>query len=314
MGLDWYLYCVYRDNEMDKFAAMRVFCQVIEAGSFAAAAAQMGLSTTAVSRHVAQLEGHLDVRLLNRTTRRMSPTNEGYAYFERCTQLLADLEEAEASVSGEAHHPRGRLRLTAPIALGTARLAPAFAAFCRTYPEITLDIVLSDNIADFTESGLDLAIRVGKVGSENVVARHIGETTLMIAAAPAYLARAGTPKHPADLARHACFTYAYSSTGNHWHFEGTDGEAFSVRIGGPVNANNGMLLAEIAAAGGGIVLEPSFIMQPLLNSGRLLRVLPDWQMRRLPIHAVYPTRRHLSAKVQAMTGFLGQWFGRHGWD
>ncbi|WP_153110940.1 LysR family transcriptional regulator [Propionivibrio limicola] len=296
---------------MDKFEAMRVFCTVIEAGSFAAAAEQMGLSTTAVSRHVAQLEGHLNVRLINRTTRRMSPTNEGFAYFERCTQLLADLEEAEASVSGEAHHPRGRLRLTAPIALATSRLAPAFAAFSLAYPDITLDIVLSDNIADFAEEGLDLAIRVGKVGSDNLVARHIGETTLLIAAAPDYLARAGTPNRPDELARHACFTYAYSATGNQWQFGDSEGNPVSVRIGGPVNANNGMLLAEMAAAGGGIVLGPCFILQPLIDNGRLQRLLADWPMRRLPIHVVYPTRRHLSAKIQAMARFLADWFTRN---
>ena len=293
---------------MDKFEAMRVFCSVIEAGSFVAAAERSGLSTTAVSRLVAQLEMQLNVRLINRTTRRMNPTNEGFAYFERCTQLLADLEEAEASVSGEARHPRGRLRLTAPIALASLRLAPAFAAFCRTYPEITLDVVLSDGVADFVEEGLDLAIRVGRVGSENLVARHIGETALLIAASHDYLTRTGNPGHPEDLLRHACFTYTYSATGNQWQFEDEAGQSVSVRIGGPVNANNGMLLAEMAAAGSGIVLAPCFILQPLIAAGRLVQVLPEWKQRRLPIHVVYPTRRHLSAKVQAMTGFLSNWF------
>ncbi len=293
---------------MDKFEAMRVFCSVIEAGSFVAAAERSGLSTTAVSRLVAQLEMQLNVRLINRTTRRMNPTNEGFAYFERCTQLLADLEEAEASVSGEARHPRGRLRLTAPIALATLRLAPAFAAFCRTYPEITLDVVLSDGVADFVEEGLDLAIRVGRVGSENLVARHIGETALLIAASHDYLTRMGNPGHPEDLLRHACFTYTYSATGNQWQFEDEAGQSVSVRIGGPVNANTGMLLAEMAVAGSGIVLAPCFILQPLIAAGRLVQVLPEWKQRRLPIHVVYPTRRHLSAKVQAMTGFLSNWF------
>jgi len=293
---------------LDKFEAMRVFCSVIEAGGFAAAAEQTGLSTSAVSRHVAQLEAHLNVRLLNRTTRRMSPTDAGFAYFERCTQLLADLEETEASVSGEARHPRGRLRLTAPIALSVLRLAPAFAAFSKAYPEIALDIVLSDNVADFTEEGLDLAIRVGRVGSENVVARHIGETALLIAAAPAYLARAGTPLTPDDLPRHTCFTYAFSATGSHWEFVDHKGEALSIRVGGSIKANNGMFLAEMAVAGSGIVYAPCFILLPLIERGLLVRLLPDWETRRLPIHAVYPTRRHLSAKVQAMTGFLGEWF------
>ena len=293
---------------MDRFEAMRVFCSVIEAGGFAAAADQMGISTSAVSRHVAQLEAHLNVRLLNRTTRRMSPTDEGFAYFERCTQLLADLDETEASVSGEARRPRGRLRLTAPITLAVLRLAPAFAAFSLAYPEITLDIVLSDNVADFTEEGLDLAIRVGRVGSENVVARHIGETALLIAAAPAYLARAGTPLTPDELTRHACFTYSFSSTGNFWELEDAAGEPFSVRIGGAIKANSGLFLAEMAVAGSGIVYGPCFILQPLIEQGKLVRLLPDWRTRRLPIHVVYPTRRHLSAKVQAMTAFLAEWF------
>lgn len=296
---------------MDRFEAMRVFCSVVEAGSFVAAAERTGLSTTAVSRFVAQLETHLNVRLLNRTTRRMSPTEEGFAYFERCTQLLADLEEAEAGVAGEARRPRGRLRLTAPIALATLRLAPAFAEFGQAYPEITLDIVLSDNVADFAEEGLDLAIRVGRVGSDNLVARHIGDTALLVAAAPEYLARAGEPAHPGDLSRHACFTYSYAASGNQWHFENADGKTAEVRVGGPVNANNGMLLAEMAAAGAGIVQAPCFVLAPLLASGRLVRVLPEWTLRRLPIHVVYPTRRHLSAKVQAMTAFLTRWYAQH---
>ncbi|MBK7356613.1 LysR family transcriptional regulator [Propionivibrio sp.] len=297
---------------MDRIDAMRVFCSVIEAGGFAAAADQLGISTSAVSRQVAQLEAHLNVRLLNRTTRRMSPTDEGFAYFERCTQLLADIEETEASVAGEARRPRGRLRLTAPMTLGILRLAPAFAAFSQQYPEITLDIVLSDNVADFTEEGLDMAIRVGRIGSENVVARHIGETALLIAAAPAYLERAGTPLTPDELTRHSCFTYAFSATGNHWEFVDAKGDPLSVRIGGPIKANSGMLLAEMAVAGSGIVYGPCFILLPMIERGLLVRLLPDWTTRRLPIHVVYPTRRHLSARVQAMTSFLTEWFAsRH---
>lgn len=299
---------------MDKLEAMRVFCSVIEAGSFVGAAEHLGISTTAVSRFVSQLEGQLNVRLLNRTTRRMSPTDEGFAYFERCTQLLADLDEAEASVAGKALRPRGRLRLSAPIALATLRLAPAFAAFSTRHPEITLDIQLSDSVADFAEEGLDMAIRTGRVGSDNLVARLIGETELLIAAAPDYLARAGEPQHPDDLRHHHCFTYSYASRGNQWQFRGSAGEVVDVRIGGPVNSNSGMLLTEMAAAGAGIVQVPSFILAPLLATGRLVRLLPQWQQQRLPIHAVYPTRRHLSAKVQTMVAFLTQWQTEHKGD
>mgnify|MGYP000653321736 CR=1 FL=1 len=155
---------------------------------------------------------------------------------------------------------------------------------------------------------LDLAIRVGRVGSENLVARHIGETELLVAAAPEYLERAGSPANPEELVRHDCLTYTYASIGNQWSFEDKTGKPINVRIGGPIHANNGMLLAEIAAAGGGIALAPCFILQPLIDSGRLRRVLPDWNTPHLPIHAVYPTRRHLSAKVQAMASFLKDWF------
>ncbi len=293
---------------MDRFEAMRVFCAVIEAGGFAAAAERLGVSTTAVSRHVSQLEAHLNVRLINRTTRRMSPTDEGFAYFERCTQLLADLEETETSVSGLARRPRGRLRLTAPIALATLRLAPAFAEFSRRYPDITLDLVLSDSVSDFAEEGLDMAIRVGRVGSDNLVARRIGETTVLAAASPGYLARAGAPAEPNDLTHHACLTYSHAATGNQADFVGSDGATVSVRFGGPIHSNNGMLLTEIAVADAGVVFAPCFILQPYLARGLLSRVLPDWHLRTLAIQVVYPTRRHLSAKVQAMAGFLTEWF------
>ena len=155
-----------------------------------------------------------------------------------------------------------------------------------------------------------MAIRVGRVGSENLVARQIGETSLLIAAAPSYLERAGTPQTPQALVGHACFTYSFSSTGNQWQFVGKDGEALGVRVGGPVHANNGMLLAQMAVAGGGIVHGPCFILGPLIDSGALVRLLPDWPIRKLAIHVVYPTRRHLSTKVRAMTAFLSDWFRR----
>ena len=173
---------------MDKFEAMRVFCSVIEAGGFASAADRMGLSTSAVSRHVAQLEAHLNVRLLNRTTRRMSPTNEGFAYFERCTQLLADLEETEASVSGEAHRPRGRLRSDGAHRSGHIKAGSGVCGLLSGVSGYHARYCASRTASPiFAEEGLDLAIRVGRVGSDNLVARHIGETALLIAAAPDYL-------------------------------------------------------------------------------------------------------------------------------
>ena len=295
---------------MDRFEGMRVFCTVVEAGGFAAAADRLGISTSAASRHVAQLESHLNVRLLNRTTRRVSPTDEGYAYFERCTQLLADVEEAEALAAGGAAVPRGRLRITAPGALATLRLAPALAAFSEAYPELSLDLVLSESVVDFIEEGIDVAIRVGRVGSTNLVARRIGVAHLIAAAAPDYLARNGTPRSPDELSRHRCLTYAYAASGNSWHFSDADGERIEVRVGGRLHANNGVLLAEMAAAGCGVTMAPDFILAPLIADGRLAPVLEDWMPPALPINVVYPTRRHLSAKVRAVSIYLANWFER----
>lgn len=297
---------------MNQLEAMKVFCAVVEAGGFAPAADRLGISTSAASRYVAQLESHLNARLLNRTTRRVSPTDSGYAYFERSTQLLADLDEADEAVSGAARTPRGRLRVTAPIAFATMRLAPAFAAFLREYREVTLDVNLSDSVADFIEEGLDMAIRVGRVGSENLVARRIGTARLYCCASPAYLARAGTPRTPADLSDHDCVTYAYTPTGNQWQLIDEAGQTVSVRVRGSVHSNNGMLLAEMACEGAGITAAPDFILEPHLDSGRLVRLFPELEPRGLPIHVVYPTRRHLSAKVQALTGFLADWFAAPG--
>jgi DNA-binding transcriptional LysR family regulator len=297
---------------MDRLEAIRVFCAVIEAGGFAAAADHLGLSTSAVSRYVAQLEAHLHVRLLQRTTRRVSATEQGYAYFERCTQLLADLDEADRAAAGTAYLPRGRLRLTAPVALAARKLAPAFAAFAEAYPQVSMDIVASDNVADFIEEGLDLAIRVGRIGSDNLVARRIGFARLLTAASPGYLGRTGVPASPQQLTQHVCLTYAHAAAGQQWPFTASDGTSIAVRVAGPIHADSGILLAELAAAGAGFVQAPDFILQPLLDSGRLVEVLGEWASPPLAVHVVYPTRRHLSAKVQAMTTFLGNWWATHG--
>ncbi|MBB4010962.1 LysR family transcriptional regulator [Niveibacterium umoris] len=286
---------------------MSVFTKVVELGSFAAAAEHLKLSTSAVSRLVAQLEALLDARLLHRTTRRLSLTDNGRAYYERCVQLLADIAEAEELAGSRDPTPRGTLRLTAPISFGISHLAPAIAAYLANHPGVRVDVSLSDRQVDLVEEGLDLAIRVGEVGSQTLVARPIGEARLMIAAAPAYLAAHGIPHTPADLAQHACLTYAYSSEGLNWVFLGADGERIKVPVRGPAHANNGPMLAELAAQGLGLTGAPDFILQPLLDSGRLVEVLTDWRPKPLTIYAVYPTRRHLSAAVRSFVSHLTEW-------
>jgi len=289
---------------MDRFQALTVFAKVVEQGSFARAAARLDLSTSAVSRHVAELEAHLDVRLLNRTTRRLSLTESGTAFYARCVQLLADLEEAEEAVTAAAVVPRGTLKLTCAITFGVRHLAPAIAAFRAWQPQVRFDVELSDRTVDIVDEGFDLAIRIGDIGSQSLIGRRIGSTQLVCCAAPAYLARHPAPGVPADLAEHACLGYEYAPVRGVWRFHDAAGLAHDVRIGGPAHANNGEFLSALAVEGMGINLEPDFIVAPDIRAGRLVRLLTEFTPPAAGIHAVYPSRRHLSAKVRAFVDFL----------
>ncbi|HLS84839.1 MAG TPA: LysR family transcriptional regulator [Burkholderiales bacterium] len=289
---------------MDRLAALQVFAQVVESGSFAGAADKLGLSTSATSRHVAELEAHLKTRLLNRTTRRVSLTESGRAFYGRAVQILADLEEAEQEASRAAVVPRGTVRLTAAVNFGVRHVAPAIAAFMARHPEVRFDVSLSDRVVDLVEEGFDLAIRIGGPGTENLVARRLGETRLVACAAPAYLQAHGWPATPEDLVSHNCFTYEYASPRNVWHFRGPDGEDRAVRVSGTLHSNNGELLVEAAARGGGVVFEPELIVAPEVRAGRLVRVLEAFTPAPLAVYALYPSRKHLSAKVRLFVEFL----------
>jgi len=292
---------------------MQVFAQVVESGSFAKAAARLGLSTSATSRHVAELESHLQTRLLNRTTRRVSLTESGRAFHERTLQLLADLEEAEQEASHAAVVPRGTIRLTTSVNFGVRHLAPAIAAFLALHAEVRFDVSLSDRIVDLVEEGFDLGVRIGSAGSDNLVARKLGETRLVPCAAPQYLSAHPAPKTPEDLAAHNCFTYEYVTPRNVWRFQDPSGRERAVRVAGTLHSNNGDLLAEVAARGAGIVFEPAFIVGPDVRAGRLVPLLQEFTPPPVPIYAVYPSRKHLSAKVRRFVDFLVERFA-HGQD
>jgi len=295
---------------MDRFQALRVFSQVIESGSFSAAADKLGLSSTAVSRHVAELEAHLQTRVLNRTTRRISLTESGRALYERAVQLLADLDEAEQEASRAAVVPRGTIKLTTSVNFGVRHVAPAIAAFLAAHAGVRFDVSLSDRIVDLVEEGFDLAVRLGMPGSDNVVARKLGETRLVPCASPAYLRAHGAPQVPEDLARHNCFTYEYVTPRNLWRFLDAGGAERTVRVSGSLHSNNGDLLAEAAAQGAGIVFEPAFIVGPDVRAGRLVPLLQEFVAPPMPIFAVYPSRKHLSAKVRAFVDFLLERFAQ----
>lgn len=298
---------------MDRFQSITAYARVVEAGSFARAAERLGISVSAVSRQVADLEAHLNVRLLNRTTRRLSLTESGQAFYERSVQLLSDLEEAEVAVTAASVVPRGTLRLTCSATLGARHLAPAVAEFAVRHPQIRFDVELSERIVDLVEEGFDLAVRVGATGSQNVVGRKIGTTRIVCCASPSYLARHGEPRAPEDLASHACMTYEYMPNRNVWSFRDPKGGERSVRITGPAHANNGRFLESLAAAGAGIIREPDFIVGPDVRAGRLVPILTEFEPAPLIIYVVYPSRRHLSAKVRTFADFLVERFAVERW-
>ena len=295
---------------MDRFQALAAFAKVVELGSFARAAERLDVSTSAVSRQVAELEAHLDVRLLNRTTRRLSLTEAGQAFYERSVQLLADLDEAESSVRAAALVPKGTLRITCGVTFGIRYLASALAEFNARHPQLVFDLDLSDRTVDLVDEGFDLAIRIGPVGQQGLVSRRLGWTGLVCCASPDYLARHAAPQTPDDLAQHECLTYTQIQVPNTWRFETSEGVQQSVRFAPRHRANNGRMLVAWAVAGVGIVNEPDFIVAPEVEAGRLVRLLPDFKPLRSPISAVYPSRRHLSAKVRAFVDFLAERFAR----
>ncbi len=293
---------------MDRFLAVTAFAKVVELGSFARAAERLSVSTSAVSRQVSELEAHLDVRLLNRTTRKLSLTEAGQAFYERSVQLLADLEEAESSVRTAAVSPKGTLRLTCGVSFGVRYVAPAIADFSAQHSQLLFDLDLSDRAVDLVEEGFDLAIRIGHIGHQGLVSRRIGWTRAVCCASPDYLARRGTPSAPEELAQHECLTYTHVPVPNVWSFEAPDGTKHAVRITPRNRANNGRMLAALAVSGLGIVFEPDFIVAPEVRAGRLVRLLPGYEPARSPIAAVYPSRRHLSAKVRTFVDFLAERF------
>ena len=293
---------------MDRFQSLTAFAKVVETGSFARAADRLGISVSAVSRQVSELEAHLGVRLLNRTTRRLSMTESGQAFHERCVQLLADLQEAEEAVSASAVVPRGTLRLTASISFGVRYLASAIADFQQQHPQMRFDVELSDRAVDIVDEGMDLAVRIGTIGSQALIGRRIGVAQMVCCAAPSYLARRAAPRTPADLASHPCLTYEYSSVGNVWRFTDAEQRVHEVRVTGHAHANNGAMLAALAVAGMGVNLEPDFIVADDVRAGRLVPLLPGYAPPAIPINAAYPSRRHLSAKVRAFIDFLAHRF------
>jgi DNA-binding transcriptional LysR family regulator len=290
---------------MDLLSSMKVFAAVVEAGSFAGAADKLETSRAMTSKQVQKLEEHLGTRLLNRTTRKLSLTETGREFYERCVQILTDVAEAEQVAGQMTSTPRGVLKLTMPLSFGQHRLAGIVGEYAQAYPQVRLDISLSDRKVDIVEEGFDLAIRIGTLPQSDLIARKIGGVRSLICASPAYLAGHGTPVKPADLTKHACLGYTLTGNSGEWRIEGPGGEVL-VPVTGPIRADNGDMLRLAALSGAGVVFQPRFIVADDLAAGRLVRILPEWQSGELGVHAVYPSRRHLSAKVRTLIEFVAE--------
>ncbi len=297
---------------MDRFAEMQAFAAVVDAGSFVKAADVLGISKAAVSRHVAELESRLGVRLLQRTTRRLSLTAEGEAFQASCKALLADVDAAEAEITSRSGEATGLLKVNVPVSFGLLHLAPLWPEFRARNPRVTLEVTLNDRFVDLIEEGYDLAVRIARLPSSSLVSRQLASARLVLCASPAYLRQHGTPGTPADLANHAVVAYSLLSTGDNWTFDGPDGPV-SVKVSPWMRSNSGDTCRAAALQHAGIVLQPSFLVGADLLAGTLVEVLPQYRSSVFGIHAVWPTRKHLSARVRALIDFLAAALRTRAW-
>ncbi len=287
---------------MSQLEDMQLFVTVVERGSFTAAADLLGLSKQFISRRLMQLEARLGVRLINRSTRRLDITPVGQAYYERVTRILADVEEAEQVISHQRTTPRGTLRLSAPMSFGTLYLGSLLPAFLMRYPDISIELELSDRRVDMLEEGFDMAIRIGSLQDSTLIARPLGASEMITCCSPDYLQTQGAPQTPEELSSHECLLYGHGRQAE-WLYQ-RSGSPARISVRGRYRVNNGELLRDAAMAGLGITLLPSFIVGPELRTGRLIRLLDKFQPPALNIYALYPQHRQISLLIRVFSDYL----------
>lgn len=303
---------------MTRLSEMETFLVVVEEGSFTAAARRLGVTTSYASKLVARLEDRLSVRLLQRTTRQLTLTEVGRAYFERCSEAMRALSDAEVEATELQTSPQGRLRINLPTAFAVTHLAGPLAEFKLRYPQLTVEAVLADRKVDLLAEGFDLAVRIGDLEDSSLVARRLARVDRAIFASPDYLKGRGTPRHPSELAGHDCLIYAYHAMPTTWRFRGPGGAEVAIEVGrevagrGHMVSNHAEVLVVAACRGLGLVFCPLFLTAPALRDGRLVRVLPEWRYP-LTISAVFPNSRHVSAKVRLFVDFLVAHFEQPSW-
>jgi DNA-binding transcriptional LysR family regulator len=299
---------------MDKLDAMSAFAKVVAAGGYAEAARRLGLTRSAVSKAVMELEQLLGARLLDRTTRRVTPTEVGLAYYERCVSILAEIEETELQVSRLHDEPKGVLKINAPMSFGTLYLGAAVAEFMARYTDLRIELLLNDRYIDPLEEGVDVTVRIGELPDSSLIARRLAPARRVLAASPEYLAQNGVPRSAEDLAAHRCLAYGQMAAVHRWTLQHGD-KTFSVPITSSLCSNNGDVLRAAALKGNGITNLPTFIVGPDIKSKRLKLVLPDTPPTELGIYALYAPNRYLAAKTRVFLDFLVERFGEvPAWD
>lgn len=297
---------------MDKFLEMQTFAAVVDAGSFVGAADSLDMSKAAVSRYVADLETRLGVRLMHRTTRKLSLTEEGRAFHGRCKSLLSELDEAETEITAHSARASGLVRINVPVSFGILHLAPLWSDFMAANPKVTLDVTIADRFVDLVEEGYDLAVRIGNLPNSTLVSRKLASTRMVLCASPAYLKKHGRPKHPADISGHAVLAYSLLATGDQWELEGPKGKV-TVQVHPVLRTNSGDTCRAAALKHQGIILQPSFLVDADLRSGALVEFMPDYRSVEFGIYAVYPSRQFVSAKVRLLIEFLAKALGKAKW-
>ena len=300
---------------MDRFEDLQAFVAVVEAGSFTAAAERLDIAKSAVSRRVSALEERLGVQLLRRTTRVLNLTDTGRSFYEHSARILADLEEAEAAVQQEHGELRGTLRVALPLSFGVRHMCKPIAAFSKLHPRLRFDLNLSDRRIDLLEEGIDVALRIGHLRDSSLIARRLFDVRHTVCASPAYITQHGEPQTPEELADHACLVYTNLPDPGRWTWQDADGETRQVEVNVVMRAGSGDFLANAAAHGLGIVIQPSFIAAESIRRGNLVPILSDYDWPVTPAYALYPPARHLSYRVRAFIDFLVERFaGTPQWD
>lgn len=293
---------------MDRLSSMTAFAKAVELGSFSAAGEALGMSSQLVGKQVQALEQQLGVRLLNRTTRRQHLTDIGATFYERVKIILAEVEAAEDLAAETRATPRGRLRISTPVSFGIHALSPRLPEYLRAYPEVSIDLAVANRYVDVIEEGFDAVFRVGELSDSSLIARPLAPYRLVLCAAPAYLSAHAPIRHPRDLAQHECLGFSHTELRANWTFDGPDGRV-SVPVSGRLMSDSGESLCSVAVAAMGLLLQPRELVQDELDAGRLIEVLPEYQIPTRPMHIVYAPDRRITPKLRSFIDFALTTFG-----